>query len=261
MATQQQGLIAILDALGSATYSDAEIDRFLESRELVLSDLNTRAEDELRRRAGEGADPAKLHVFTFNDTVVIVYQPGPGKAVSVDDVEWFTIRLRALMIRSLRKQILFRGSLAVGKFHTVDDDTNTVLGAAVSDAAAWYDKTDWIGIAATPHTSIYIQALLEDSKTEKLDHVLVDYDVPLKDKSRLSLKAINWPKGFYVKGLRPDDLRVGARGMLHAFLAKHQTPWGTESKFFNTIAFFDAIRKRQQLGVATKVKDPNEDNP
>jgi hypothetical protein len=30
----------------------------------------------------------------------------------------------------------------------VDDTTNTVMGEAVSDAAAWYDKADWIGIAA-----------------------------------------------------------------------------------------------------------------
>lgn len=257
MATQQQkGLIAILDALGAATYSDAEIDRFLESRDLVLGDLNTRAADELRRRAGAGANPAKLRVFTFNDTIVIVYLPGPGKGVSLDDIEWFAIRLRAFMIRSLRNDILFRGSLSVGSFHLVDDNTNTVLGAAVSDAAAWYDKTDWIGIAATPHACIYIQALLEDSQGETLDHVLVDYDVPVKGRSPLSLKAINWPKGFYVKGLRPDGLSVGARGMLHAFLAKHQTPLGTESKFFNTIAFFDAIKERQKLGVKTKVKDP-----
>lgn len=36
-----------------------------------------------------------------------------------------------------------------------------------------------------------------------LDHVLVDYDVPLKDKSTRKLKAVNWPKGFYIGGLRP----------------------------------------------------------
>ena len=39
-----QGLVAILDALGAATYSESEIERFLESRELVLDRLNERAE-------------------------------------------------------------------------------------------------------------------------------------------------------------------------------------------------------------------------
>jgi hypothetical protein len=72
-ATERMGLIAILDALGAATYSDPEIDLFLESRDLVLERLkiNQRAE------AGQ-IDKARLRLFTFNDTVVIVYLAAKG---------------------------------------------------------------------------------------------------------------------------------------------------------------------------------------
>ncbi len=38
------GLIAILDALGAATYSKDEAKRFLESRDLVINKLNERAD-------------------------------------------------------------------------------------------------------------------------------------------------------------------------------------------------------------------------
>lgn len=38
---------------------------------------------------------------------------------------------------------------------------------------------------------------------EDLDHVLVDYPVPLKGRPSLDLKAVNWPKAFYGEGLRP----------------------------------------------------------
>jgi hypothetical protein len=51
---------------------------------------------------------------------------------------------------------------------------------------------------------MFIQSLIEKSAEAKLGHVLVDYDVPLKKEvGKGSLKAANWPKGFYVRGLRP----------------------------------------------------------
>jgi hypothetical protein len=96
------GLIAILDALGAATYTQQEIERFLESRNLVLHKLNEKAE------AGR-IDKERLRVFTFNDTVVIVYLA--ARAVNLTDVEVFCVRLRAFMMQSLEHQILFRGAI------------------------------------------------------------------------------------------------------------------------------------------------------
>jgi hypothetical protein len=241
---RRTGLIAILDALGAATYSDEEIDRFLESRSVVLDLLNEKAD------AGKIAKD-RLRVFTFNDTVVIVYLAVPGNGVTLDDIETFAIRLRAFMMQSFQNRILFRGSLSVGSFREVDDETNTVMGQAVSDAAAWYDKADWIGIAATPHASMYIQSLVERHGKD-LEHILVDYHVPLKGRAAVNTKAVNWPKAFYVKGLRPNPM-IAARSQLLTFLSQHQAPIGTESKYSNTVAFFDAIVEKQKLLKRTQV--------
>jgi hypothetical protein len=243
--THQSGLVAVLDALGAATYSDEEITRFLESRTVVLDRLSQRAD------AGK-IDKNRLRVFTFNDTVVIVFLAAPPNGVTLEDISTFAIRLRAFMMHSFENRILFRGSLSVGTFREVDDATNTVMGQAVSDSAAWYDKADWIGIAATPHATIYIQSLIE-RKGDNLEHILVDYDVPLKNKTSVNVKAVNWPKAFYVKGLRPDP-RISARSQLLTFLSQHRAPIGTESKYTNTIAFFDSIRERQGLDKKTQAK-------
>ena len=43
----ENGIVAILDAIGAATYSDVEIKRFLRSRELVIELLNQKAENVL----------------------------------------------------------------------------------------------------------------------------------------------------------------------------------------------------------------------
>ena len=234
-----QGLIAILDALGAATYSEAELERFLESRELVLNKLDERA------KAGK-IDKKRLKVFTFNDTVVIVYLSKRGQDISLDDVTTFGFRLRAFMMHSLQNQILFRGSVSLGRFYGVDDDTNTVMGPAVSDAAAWYNQPDWIGISATPHASLFIDSLLEQSDHDH-EMIIIDYDVPLKGRPLVRVKAINWPKAFWVSVLRPEGPK-SARAMLLTFLAQHQKPIGTESKYYNALAFFDHVVKTQKLG-------------
>ena len=236
---QKQGLIAILDALGAANYSDQEIFKFLESRDLVLKLLRRKAN---AKEVRGGIHERVVTTFTFNDTVLIVYRT--EGAASLNYVKNFCKLLRKFAVDSLVQGILFRGSLSVGKFY-VEDATNTVMGAAVTDAAAWYNSADWIGINATPHATLVVQALVEQGQGD-LDHLLVDYDVPLKDRPALHLKAVNWPKAFYVEGLTPVSDGEKPRAKCLSLLTDHRLPKGTESKHFNTMVFFDYCVKLWQ---------------
>lgn len=226
---QQQGLIAILDALGAANYSQEKIGRFLKSRELVLEQLRYKA------TRVKGIDPNSLTTFTFNDTVLILYQT--NTPVTLADVRGFGELLRRFAIKSLEHGILFRGSLSIGPFY-VDSATNTVLGDAVTDAASWYNVADWIGVLATPQATLFIQSLIEQSSGD-IERLLVDYDVPLKNQRAHQLKAVNWPKAFFVKGMTPCSENEKPRSKCLALLTEHGVPKGTESKYFNTLAFFD----------------------
>jgi hypothetical protein len=228
---QKQGIIAILDALGAATYNDSEISKFLNSRGLVLDLLRRKAN---AKQVRGDIKESQVTTFTFNDTILIVYRT-PNKA-TLDDVAHFCFLLRKFEVDSLAQGILFRGSISVGNFY-VDGESNTVMGTAVSDAAAWYDFADWVGINATPHATLVVQALLRGRKD--LDHLLVDYPVPFKNRPAIVLKAVNWPKAFYVKGIRPLSEGENPRAKCLALLAQHRVPKGTESKHFNTVAFFD----------------------
>jgi hypothetical protein len=140
-------------------------------------------------------------------------------------------------VDSLAKGILFRGAVALGTFY-VDDGSNTVMGQAVTDAAAWYAAADWIGIHATPHATLAIERLLDEGQ-DSLEHVLVDYDVPLKGQQTLRLKAINWPKIFVVAHLAPPGGPENPRAKCLWLLTKHRFPKGAELKHFNALAFFD----------------------
>src|SRR2546425_12171246 len=174
------GLVAILDALGAATYRDQEIGRFLKSREIILALLSEKAEAVIGEIKKE-----RLSTFTFNDTVLIVYRT--ERETTVRDVRAFFTLLRKFLVDSLVHRVLFRGAIAIGAFYT-NEETNTVMGTAVTDAAAWYDRADWIGVHATPHTSLLIGSL-EDYDAKKLEYLIGVYDVPLKDGPPLNMKV------------------------------------------------------------------------
>jgi hypothetical protein len=224
----EQGLIAILDALGAATYSEEKIDQFLKSRELVLALLESKVR-------AIGIDVRRVTTFTFNDTVLIVYRT--QGTCSLKEVIAFGELLRRFAVNSLEHGILFRGAIAIGSFY-MDENTNTVMGDAVSDAAAWYNLADWIGIAATPHATLYIQSLGEQ-KAEDIGRLMVDYPVPLKNRALVTLKAVNWPKAFFVRGMTPCAKGEKQRAKCLSLLARHGVPLGTEAKYFNTMDFFD----------------------
>lgn len=91
----ESGIIAILDALGAATYSDREIKRFLRSRELVIELLNQKAEDVLT-----GITERMITTFTFNDTVIIILRTSTSEPKLKDITNFFSI-MRKFLVDSL----------------------------------------------------------------------------------------------------------------------------------------------------------------
>ena len=239
MPKQKYGIVAILDALGAANYDDREIRAFLQSRQIVMDLLKDKAE-----RIAYRLDVAKVETYTFNDTILIVLESRDDQPTK-DEIEAFVTVLRKLLVDSLNKRIMFRGSFAIGPFYA-DSGSRTILGKAVTDAAAWYNKADWIGILATPRTTIFIDHLMERNN-KGWGHLLVDCKVPLSGGKSERLWAVNWPKGFWVDSITPCRSGEKPREAFLRLLSQFSIPRGTESKHFNTISFFDYVVKYLSL--------------
>lgn len=227
---RQCGVIAILDALGAKNYTDDEVRLFLSSRERVLDLLDQQAE-------GLGTlEPDELTTFTFNDTIVVVLKAGTQRP-TLKKVATFAAVLRQFLVNSLAHGLLFRGAAAIGTFY-LNDERNTVMGDAVTDAAQWYEHSDWIGVHFTPRSFIELEGLLHVSDDKK-SWAFIRYEVPLREKGSLSTFAINWPKVFLVARLRPWNDTTAPRVKLLEFLAANRVPRGVERKYYNTLEFFD----------------------
>lgn len=233
----QTGIVAVLDALGASHYRDDEIRKFMQSRQTLLKLLEDKAEF-----VADSLSVETIETFTFNDTILFVLKSTRDDVGIEKEIRAFLMVMRKFLADSLLNGILFRGALAIGKFH-MDRDSNTILGQAVTDAAAWYDKTEWMGLVATPRASITIQRFIElNLSTWQWDDYMPNYDVPLNDGSTVTLKAVNWPKAFVYRGLT-ECCRVGdvPRARLLELLSQHMIPLGVEKKYFNTIRFFDHV--------------------
>lgn len=243
---RQNGIIAILDALGAASYGDAEVRRFIKSRDLVLQALNEKAEESF----GD-VDPQAVTTFTFNDTVLIVLKSPDGP--TIDDIGAFFSMLRKFIADSLVNNILFRGSVSIGSFY-VNDQTNTVMGQAVTDAAAWYEQADWIGVNATPRASLIIEGWLEGAKSRR-KHLLIDWDIPLHGGRTIRAKAVNWPRAFLVPRISPCAKGEHPRKKLLELLSLHPVPRGVEAKYTNTLLFFDEdVKRYEKVGKSRRIK-------
>jgi hypothetical protein len=125
------GMIAIVDALGAANYGEEHIAKFLESREKVLTLFTQKIEempDRIKRK--------DIEVFTFNDTILIAYNVN-AEECAPRQIRTFFLILRKFFLDSLSQGLLFRGAVAIGTFY-MDKESKTVMGQAVTDAAAWY---------------------------------------------------------------------------------------------------------------------------
>ena len=145
--------------------------------------------------------------------------------------------MRKFLADSLAHSILFRGSIAIGGFY-MDEHSSTIMGEAVTDAAAWYDEADWVGLAATPHGTMQIKSV---EKHDKRDwrYLMLDYQVPMKGGRKVPLKVVNWPKAFLVPSITPCRQGEEPHAKLLELLSHHKQPYGTENKYFNTLEFFE----------------------
>lgn len=227
---KQQGIVAILDALGASSYSDAEVNTFLRSRERVFERLEEYLEEKTAITRNQ------LKTFTFNDTVVIALVCGQ-KAPNLKEITAFSAVLRKFLVESMGSGLLFRGAAAIGEFRA-DDGTNTIMGDAVTDAAQWYEQTEWVGVHYTPRSFLKIERIMEDA-SDKKEWALLRCDVPVKSRAPLCTYAVNWPKLFKVEDQRPWDDDDPPKTKLLDLLARHKVPLGTEQKYMHTIAFFD----------------------
>ena len=224
------GVVGIFDALGAKNFTHDQVSSYVDSQNQILAAVEHKASGQMESR---NLNRPKL--FTFNDTIVIALET--DRAHEYTAIKGFAKIVRRFISYSLTKALFFRGAFSVGPY-VVREDQNLIMGAAVTDAASWYEQPELIGAVATPKASMVIKSHVLRGSTPP-DFVLFEAKIPCKT-GATKLYSVNWPKAFYVEGLRPRTCTPGNElSCLLDLLVANEVPIGTEQKYSNTVEFFD----------------------
>lgn len=232
------GAVAMLDALGTRERDASAAREYLEVIQVVVNDLvhltNLQLADS---RYVEPAVAAKIDfdILAFGDTLVIsAGVPAAPEADSNSIGEALGLVgsvARDAVYHGIQSGILFRGAVASGMFIK---DKSLILGPCVTEAASWYDKTDWIGVVLAARTGL--------EWGPKIENIWSEYPVPVKAGSGgidvQPMYAMNWANQYIALGGGYDNVLLACRG---AFAAA-PIPFGAESKARHTLAHLDFMR-------------------
>lgn len=234
---RKYGMVVILDALGASCYTDDQIKKFLSAR----TKINFWIRGLTSRFPGKG-NIKQPSIFTFADTIILTIQLSSQKNM-LDHIWLSTFLMRRYLFHSIEEGILFRGAFSIG--HYIEDiSSNTVMGPAVTDAAAWYNQPEWVGLSSTPLTNSALEYYYCDTREKIGDRgYLCKYDVPMKGGNSYNLYTVDWPSAFFDKQLLQEAKKGHPRKYFLEIMKNMRIPKGTENKYDNTKEFFTFIEK------------------
>jgi hypothetical protein len=241
---KKYGIVILLDALGASTFTESQIRQFLSAR----YDINDFIKDfpGFIKRGGIkhiGTFPPPA-VFTFGDTVIITVPLRTKKYIYAHIIA-AAMLMRRYLFHSFEEGIMFRGSFSIG-YYLEDSQSNTVMGPSLTDAAAWYDQSEWMGLSSTPKTNSVLEYLAGSSEPGKaLFYYMVRYNVPLKSGETFGLYTIDWPSAFLEKSLVPEAHQKNPPSYFLDCLQNFSVPKGTEMIFENTKEYFSGMMARK----------------
>lgn len=224
------GIVYILDALGASFYSDEKIEQFLNARKDINKILSKQA-----KHLDSNDKKSNVSTYTFGDTLIVVIPLDKSKPL-IQSIQISFFMMQNYLFHSLEKGILYRGAFSIGNY-IADEESNTVMGEAITDAASWYEKSEWMGLASTPKTNNIIEYEYEYPGVH--DPMFVSYyPVPMKDKRKINLYTISWAGRFF-----HENDKYNPKQYFLKLLKEHPIPLGTENKIINTKNYFYDIEK------------------
>jgi len=231
--TPTYGIVCLIDALGAKNYSDEETINFLESRKVIRKAMDDKVADQVSLRSIK-----KPQIALFNDTIIIAIECKPDSQEEMNSMTAMAIIVRKLIIDGISKGIFFRGAVGVGKYF-IDLHNDTIIGQAVSDAANWYESTNFVGCILTPRLAFVMQKHFDDGEPSSKG-IYIPHRVSTKDGAK-EMFCVNWPRGFFMGSIRPKGCEEGREiQYLYQKIGNCPFPKTADEKFLNTVEFFKA---------------------
>jgi len=236
---QYDGFILMVDALATRMLSIEGSVNFISNRQEFIKKVWS-DKFPLENNMDSAIKVQEPRLFVFNDTVIVTWKLPDG----VDYPEYLPIVMEyiiPMISEGFKSHIMWRGAISCGKY--IIQGQNTVIGPAVTDAASWHEKAEWVGIVATPYLGKMVSlCALENGGQKRYKQMFCEYGVPLKDNhggtSKKKMWVVSWPEVYLKEG--------DARKRFYQDIKNFPVPLGTEEKFYQTRDFLNEFLKRYE---------------
>lgn len=229
---KKQGVVILLDALGASEYTEEKIRKFLAVRTTINSMISDLAKSIPVKAKLALSVPS---IYTFGDTIVITMQIKGARDID-KQIFCACLLMRRYLFHSFEEGILFRGAFSIGSY-IEDSEGNTVMGEAVTDAAQWYEKANWMGLSATPKTNNVLEYYLSPAHLSNPEYLCM-YPVPIKSNTTIDLYSISWPGAFYNDTIQKHRKQTEPRKWFLEIFKDFSFPAHAVEKYQNTKKFF-----------------------
>ena len=176
LVERKAGVVALIDMLGTRVPRNASDTRIMHNnRNKVLSCAKHLVKKELGSQSFE--------VSAFSDTMFVTAE-GDAKAL----LSAFGRVCSTLIPESIVLDIPIRGCVAAGEFY--QSGRRLFTGPAVTEAASYYERPQWIGVSSCPSAYNKIDGLSSGSAC------YTKYDMPLKSSVEYGAIVVNWPDRY-----------------------------------------------------------------
>ncbi|HEV2691700.1 MAG TPA: hypothetical protein VG347_02275 [Verrucomicrobiae bacterium] len=227
------GVVCLIDALGAKNFSDEETINFLESRKVIRRAMEDKVADQINIRSIQNPK-----IALFNDTIVVAIECRPDSEEEKNSIYAIAVIVRKLISDGISKGIFFRGAIGVGNFFA-DLPNDTIIGQAVSDAASWYESSNFIGCILTPRLAFVLQKHFGEGQPTARG-TFIPHLISTKEGNK-EMFCVNWPRAFFISSIRPAGCEEGRElQYLYKKFGECYFPKVADEKFLNTVEFFKA---------------------
>ncbi|MCM3257303.1 hypothetical protein M3664_05820 [Paenibacillus lautus] len=189
-----------------------------------LLTLTSFVEEAITKTAKEHDKFAHLEssLHTISDTIVVITYGDFETSIELH------ADLMAIVIKdSILEEIPIRGATGYGEVKSIG---NILIGPTIDGVAAWYEKSDLIGVFLTP------SAQLRSKKANVQIDFLIEYDVPIKQFGKFKTLCANWVYGWKLYNEKKD-----LNNLIDSFTNIGPITPEIAPKFYNTMDFYNYV--------------------
>ncbi len=143
-------VVAILDVLGTRQLDLKDSLDFVKSIKVLQQNACNSFDGQFRVGQSIGIRPSAGDFLLLGDTFIAIF-PIPEDENPLNKLSLLSTcvhYINEFFLMGLESNIFMRGAISIG---AVVYDKNTAVGPAVSDAIAWAEQADWIGVHLTQY--------------------------------------------------------------------------------------------------------------